>query len=116
MFTVELYELPNGKKPVAEFIKSLDTKMQVKAIDSISILEEYGTRLREPYSKALGNGIFELRIKFASDITRIFYFFYVENRIILTNGFVKKTQRTPPGELEKAMKYKDDYLRRHSHD
>ena len=69
MFTIELYELPNGKKPVAEFIKSLDTKMRVKSIDSISILEEFGTKLREPYSKALGDGIFELRIKFASDIT-----------------------------------------------
>ena len=115
MFTIELYELPNGKKPVAEFIKSLDTKMRVKAIDSISILEEFGTKLREPYSKALGDGIFELRIKFASDITRIFYFFYVDNKIILTNEFIKKTQMTPPAELDKAKKYKADYERRHPH-
>ena len=62
MFTVEFYELPNGKRPAEEFIESLDAKMRVKAIDSIDILQEYGTRLREPYSKSLGDGIFELRI------------------------------------------------------
>ncbi len=90
--------------------------MQVKAIDSISILEEYGTKLREPYSKSLSDGIFELRIKFASDITRIFYFFFVDNKIILTNGFIKKTQKTPASELNKAKKYKADYEERHSHD
>ena len=115
MFSVEFYELPNGKKPVAEFIKGLDVKMRVKAIDSISLLEEFGTKLREPYSKSLGDGIFELRVKFASDISRIFYFFYVDNKIILTNGFIKKTQKTPPGELEKARQYKADYERRYPH-
>ena len=46
--------------------------------------------LREPYSKHLDDGIFELRCKFGSDITRVLYFFYYEGKIILTNGFVKK--------------------------
>jgi len=83
--------------------------MRVKALGSIGILAEFGNNLREPYSKAMGNGLFELRIKFASDITRIFYFFVMDNKIILTNGFVKKTQRTPPGEIALAIKYKADY-------
>ncbi|MDY3060576.1 MAG: type II toxin-antitoxin system RelE/ParE family toxin [Fusobacterium sp.] len=56
--------------------------------------------------------MFELRIKFSSDITRIFYFFYVEDRAILTNGFIKKTQKTPTSEIEKALKYKADFERR----
>ena len=90
--------------------------MRIKAIDSLELLEEYGNQLKMPYSKFLEDGIFELRIKFASDITRIFYFFYVENRIIVTNGFVKKTQRTPKDELIKAKKYKKDYERRHMHE
>ena len=42
-----------------------------------------------------GEGIFELRAKVGSDITRVLYFFYVERHIILTNGFIKKTQKTP---------------------
>ena len=82
----------------------------------LEMIEEFGNTLREPNSKAMGDGLFELRIKFSSDITRIFYFFYVENKIILTNGFVKKTPKTPPAQLELARKYKADYERRHSHE
>lgn len=113
MFDIDFYQLPNGEKPVEIFMGSLDKKMRAKALHSISILKEYGNTLREPHSKSLGNGLFELRIKFASDITRIFYFFVVNNKIILTNGFVKKTMRTPKSELELARKYKADYERSH---
>ena len=109
MFDVEYYELPNGDKPVKQFIDSLEIKMRAKALGSIDILAEFGNELREPYSKSMGDGLFELRIKFAGDITRIFYFFFVKNKIILTNGFVKKTQKTPPSEIELAKKYKVDH-------
>jgi phage-related protein len=109
MFNVQFYTLPNGEKPVEKFLDSLDLKMRVKALGSIEILAEFGNTLREPYSKAIGKGLFELRIKFAGDITRIFYFFVVDNKIILTNGFVKKTRKTPSNEIELAMKYKVDY-------
>jgi phage-related protein len=112
MFDVKYYELPGGIKPVEEFINSLDRKMRVKALGSIEILAEFGNALREPYSKAIGKGLFELRIKFAGDITRIFYFFFVDNKIVLTNGFVKKSRKTPPNEIELALKYKADYERR----
>lgn len=113
MFTLDYYALPNGRKPIEEFIDSLPEKMQAKAFYSLMLLEEFGNALREPYSKPVGDGLFELRIKFASDITRIFYFFVVENKIILTNGFVKKTAKTPKAELNLAKKYKADYEGRH---
>ena len=86
--------------------------MRKKALGQIEILSEYGRTLREPYSKYVKDGIFEFRIKFASDISRIFYFFYVGDNIVLTNGFIKKTQKTPSNEIEKAIKYKKDYERR----
>lgn len=86
--------------------------MRAKAIYGLSILEEYGNTLREPHSKSMGDGLFELRIKFAGDISRIFYFFVVDNKIILTNGFIKKTLKTPKAELDLARKYKADYERR----
>jgi phage-related protein len=113
MFDIEYYELPNGVKPAKQFIDSLDVKMRVKALGSIEILAELGNALREPYSKPIEKGLFELRIKFASDITRIFYFFCVDNKIVITNGFVKKTRKTPPNEIALAMKYKTDYEGRH---
>lgn len=90
--------------------------MRAKALYGLSILEEYGSRLREPYSKPIEDGLFELRIKFASDITRIFYFFVVGNRIVVTNGFVKKTMKTPAGEIDRAKRYKADYERRCLHE
>lgn len=107
------YEKENGEKPAEEFILSLENKMKVKALGELSILKEYGRNLREPYSKHIKDGIFELRIKFAKDISRIFYFFYIDDKIILTNGFIKKTQKTPTREIEKALKYKKDFERRH---
>ena len=88
MFDIEFYRLPNGTAPVEEFLDSLNVKMRSKAIYSLSILEEQGNRLREPFSKSLGDGLFELRIKFASDITRIFYFFVVNNFWDLFRGMM----------------------------
>ena len=116
MFEVNYYRLENGTAPVEQFIDSLNPKMQAKAMYSLALLEEFGNQLREPFSKPIGDGIFELRIKFSSDITRIFYFFVVDNRIILTNGFVKKTPKTPKAEIELARKYKKDYERRNPHE
>ena len=95
MFEVNYYRLENGAAPVEQFIDGLNPKMQAKAMYSLALLEEFGNQLREPFSKPIGDGIFELRIKFSSDITRIFYFFVVDNKIILTNGFIKKTPKTP---------------------
>ena len=108
---IVFYEKENGEIPVKDFLDSLDIKMRKKALGQIVILESYGRTLREPYSKYIKDGIFELRIQFSSDISRIFYFFYVGDKIVLTNGFIKKTQKTPPKEIEKALKYKEDYER-----
>ena len=112
MFEVDFYRLPNGESPVEAFLDSLDIKMRNKALYCLSILEEFGNQLKEPYSKPVGDGIFELRVSFANDITRIFYFFWVGRRIILTNGFIKKTQKTPRNMIELAKSYKKDYENR----
>ena len=111
-FEVEFYETTDGDKPAKDFLISLDNKMRAKTASMISLLQENGYNLREPYSKHLSEGIFELRAKVGSDITRVMYFFYIDRRVILTNGFVKKTKKTPLKELEKAKKYRQDYLRR----
>lgn len=112
MFDIKFYRMTDGTAPVEEFLDSLNIKMRNKALDSLLILEEFGNTLREPYSKSVGNGLFELRIKFSSDISRIFYFFYTDNRIVVTNGFIKKTQKTPRAQLKLARQYKADYEHR----
>ena len=73
------------------------------------LLAENGTQLREPYSKPLDDGIFELRAKVGSDISRVLYFFMIGKKVILTNGFVKKTQKTPEKEINKKKKKKKEY-------
>lgn len=111
-FEVEFYTKNNGDKPAKDFILSLDTKMKAKILGLIDVLEEKGMQLREPYSKHLQDGIFEIRAKVGTDITRVLYFFYYGKRIILTNGFVKKTQQTPKNEIKLAKSYRKDFLER----
>ena len=110
MFDVVYFEKEDGSCPISEFLHSLDLKMAVRVYGMISLLQENGNMLREPYSKYLKNGIFELRIQSGSDISRILYFFYVGRKIILTNGFIKKTQNTPKKEMELAQKYREQYI------
>lgn len=75
-------------------------------------MENNGSDLRMPYSEYLGNGIFELRAKVGSDISRELYFFFLGQKAILTNGFIKKTQKVPREQLKLAEKYKRDYGKR----
>lgn len=109
---MDFYEKENGEQPAKEFMLSLDKKLRAKLADTIMILQDNGYELREPYSKHISEGIFELRAKQGSDITRVMYFFYVDRHIILTNGFIKKSQKTPQSEIEKAKRYRSDYLKR----
>ena len=112
MFEVEFYEKIDGTYPAEEFILSQDVKMQTKLFRLLELLELKGNELREPYSKSLSDGIFEIRANQGNNITRVLYFFVVGKKIILTNGFVKKTQKTPENEIELAKKYREDYERR----
>lgn len=111
-YIIEFYEDTKGNKPVEEFLLSLDARMRVKVVGILQILQEKGNLLREPYSKHLEDGIFEVRGKVGTDITRVLYFFYSGGKIILTNGFVKKTQKTPSHELKLAKKRRKEYLER----
>ena len=111
-FEVEFYEKHTGEQPARDFLMSLDKKMRAKMVDTISILQDNGYELREPYSKFLSDEIFELRAKVGSDTSRVLYFFYYDRHIILTNGFIKKTAKTPPKELDKAKRYRADYFER----
>lgn len=86
--------------------------MRAKVLRTVSLLGDSGPTLREPYSKPLDDGIFEIRTKFGSDITRVLYFFVVGKKVILTNGFIKKSQKTSQAEIELAKKYRAEYLSR----
>jgi len=57
--------------------------------------------------------IWEIRIKLGSNIYRLLSFPHHDNHIILTHGFIKKSQKTPRNQIKIAESYKNDYLRRH---
>jgi phage-related protein len=111
-FDVSFYAKEDGDKPVSTFILGLGLKMKAKVTRLIDMLEANGPKLREPYSKHLDDGIFELRAKVGSDISRVLYFFAADKHVILTNGFIKKTSKTPPEEIERAKSYRSDHLSR----
>jgi len=111
-YRIIFYEKNDGEKPVEVFLDSLEDDAQSKIVRKLQLLQEFGPALREPYSKNLQDGIFELRAKSSAGAVRVLYFFCIGKEIILTNGFVKKTQKTPSGEIELAKKYRIDYLGR----
>lgn len=112
MFEIELYETTDGKEPVAGFIRSLDTKMRGKLDALLEVLMESGPEIREPYSKHLEDGIFELRCIIGSNHARILYFFFAGRHIVLTNGFIKKTDKAPRKEISLAKKRRAEWLNR----
>ncbi len=111
-FEIIFYETNDGQKPVEDFLLELDVKMRAKMVQMMELLEDKGFELREPYTKPLGNGIFELRCKQANTITRALFFFYIGGKIIVTNGFTKKTQKTPQKEIHLAQARRTDYIHR----
>ena len=75
-YEVIFYDKADGTEPAKDFILSLDKKMRAKMLRTISLLADNGPDLREPCSKPLGDGIFELRAKVGSDISRVFVLFH----------------------------------------
>jgi phage-related protein len=67
-------------------------------------MEEHGADLRMPHSRAMGDGLFELRPRGPEGIGRVFYCAQVGHRIVVLHSFVKKTQETPDDELRIARK------------
>ena len=112
MFEIEFYKKADGKCPVEDFLISLDARMRAKALRAIKLLADFGNALREPDSKPIGDEIFELRAKLGTDIVRILYFFCEGQAVVLTNGFMKKTQKTPDNQIRQARIYRADYLER----
>lgn len=111
---IDFYELPDGTEPAKDFLDSLDRKLKAKMYREIDLLLENGPELRMPHSRLIEDGIFELRAKQGTDISRVMYFFFVDKKAIITNGFRKKTDKTPRTAIELAKKYRKDYYDRNN--
>ena len=93
-----------------EFFIKQKEKVQDKITWTLDLIEQL-EKVPETYLKHIENtdGLYEVRVKQGSDIFRIFCFFDKGKLIVLTNGFQKKTQKTPRKEIDKALKIKEEY-------
>jgi phage-related protein len=92
-YTIEFYS-----ESVRLEIFSLPNRLATRFVALADRMMEAGANLGEPHTEAFGGGLFELRLKGAEGIARVFYCTMVGRRIVMLHSFVKKTQRTPPNE------------------
>lgn len=117
MFEVDFYEDRQGRQPVKEVLLELrdktctdkDARIQYeKILTHIRALEIYGTRMGKPRVKHIEGDLWELRPL----AHRILFFYWRNGKFILLHHFVKKTQKTPPKELDRARYNLKDFLER----
>lgn len=110
-YKVKFYrDSKNGNSPALEYLEKLNQKERTKILKYVEFLRLSSGYLDEPYSKHIKGKIRELRVDFGHNRHRIFYFIFIEKTIILLNGFLKKTEKTPSAEIKKAEAYLADTL------
>jgi phage-related protein len=115
MRTVTFFTTVSGEKPVEEFLDSLTAKEAQKIAWVLKIVRQQPIVSKEYFKKLIGTeGIWEVRASHGKKEFRLLGFFHEGNLVILTNGFVKKSQKTPSEEIELAEKRKKDFIRRNS--
>ena len=116
-YEIELYEDSDGHSDIDDFLnnlatkalKSKDARIQFRQVSLyIELLAKNGSTLSEDIMKHIEDEIWELR----PGKNRVLYFFYRKNKYILLHHFIKKTQKTPRREIEKAKKEMKDYIER----
>jgi phage-related protein len=113
MWEVEFYTLPSGACPTKEFLDSLDKKDELPfAIRKLNLLRELGNQLRRPHADYLEGGIYELRIPVKHMQYRLLYFYFYQEKIIISHGLRKET-KVKTSDIEKAKKHKANYFAQH---
>ena len=110
--TIIFYRTANGKCPVQEFLDSLSAKAQ-KVAWVLGLVEDLEVVPSTYFKKLVSTDeIWECRIQLGSNAYRIFCFFDDNSVVVLTNGLIKKTQKTPQLEIERTEAYRRDYRQR----
>ncbi|MBI5189629.1 MAG: type II toxin-antitoxin system RelE/ParE family toxin [Nitrospirae bacterium] len=110
--TVIFYKTADGKCPIQEFLDSLPGKAAQKVVWVLGLLEDMDVLPASYFKKLVGTDIWECRITLGSDAYRVLCFFAGNSVVVLTHGFVKKTQKTPGNEIVRAETYRKDFLKR----
>lgn len=105
---IDVCENEQGEKPIWIFIVGLTGRDKVEALALIKLIEAQGNQLRLPHSRALGDGLLELRGK----QVRIFYVFLPKRVIVLLDGEIKKQNAIPARTLRRVRRCQAEVLRR----
>ncbi|MBD3390979.1 MAG: type II toxin-antitoxin system RelE/ParE family toxin [Chitinivibrionales bacterium] len=106
------YRDKKGRSEVFDFFAKRKAGEKAKVAAFMRCLENEGPQLPRPYADLLEDGIHELRVKLKGNQTRVLYFFCYRSFIVLTNVFIKKSDKVPPKEIRKAKKLRADFLER----
>jgi len=110
-FTIDYVELPNGRVPARDFVDSLDDKAAARIDAFVARLRSYGNRMQGKFVKKLTDDVFELRVKQFDRIFRVLFFYQPGMLIVITSGFQKKTEQTPPCEITRAEQIRKLWMR-----
>lgn len=115
MRTIQFYTTDENKSPVQEFLDTLPALMAQKTLWTFKLVKEL-PMIPEQYFKKLDgtDDLWEIRVDLGNNAVRFLGFWDAGNLIILTDGFVKKTQKTPRTEIAIATERKHNYLLRHN--
>ncbi len=97
------YAITYYSKAVQQDVLALPSGILAGYLRLADMLEIFGPALRMPHSRAMGDGLFELRPKGREGIGRVFYCFLIGEQIVILHSFLKKTQETPSRELHIAL-------------
>jgi len=113
MRQITFYRTQSGTSPVEKFLDSLEPKLAKKVTWTLRLIEDMD-QVPVQYFKKLKNtnDIWEIRTRIGSNSIRILGFLEDDKLVVLTNGFYKKSQKTPKHEIELAQQRKTDYLTR----
>ena len=117
MFEIYFYKDKNGNSEIIDYLDELKFKSQTdkdakinreKILTYLKALSEYGTRIGKPFVKHIDGSIWELRpLK-----NRIFFFYWKDNNFVLLHHYIKKSQKTPSKEIDKARNNLKDFLKK----
>ena len=110
---VEFYRTEDGTCPVQEFIDRLNGSDAQKVLWVFRLIERIDRVPKQYLKKLTGtHEIWECRVRTSSGAYRFFSFFVRGDRLIITHGYSKKTNKTDPKEIQKAEQYRKAYLTR----
>lgn len=110
-YKLNFYQTEAGNVPVRDWLRTLPNAHKRALGEAIFALELEGPDLGMPFSRAMGKGLYELRVSCQDIIYRVFYGFVDGKVILLVHGVIKKSQKTPKKDLDLARKRLANYLK-----